>query len=226
MTWHELSPLSTDVAAQLPDLPQIALVAGRIGDYADALAAEERPALGRAVAKRIHEFSTGRYLARCAMTDLGAAPCAVPRAEDRSPVWPADLVGSITHAGDVAVAGVAEARSLLGLGIDLEDAGRVVENLFPKLFTAAELAGFAAADARLPGLLFSAKEATYKAVHPSVGKFIGFKEVEVTVNWPERTFRLRYVGTHAPNAVMEAGTGHFCFFERYVLTVFMIPRGR
>ena len=60
MTWHELPPLATDVAAQLPDLPQIALVAGRIGDYADALAAEERPALGRAVAKRIREFSTGR----------------------------------------------------------------------------------------------------------------------------------------------------------------------
>ena len=157
------------------------------------------------------------------MTDLGAVPCAVPRAEDRRPLWPQHLVGSITHAGDVAVAGVAPVAALLGLGIDLEERERVTDNLFGKLFTPAELAGFGG-DARLPGLVFSAKEAVYKAVNPHVGKFIGFQEVEVDVNWASDTFRLRYVGSHAPNAVMESGIGHFCFFERYVLTVFMIPR--
>jgi 4'-phosphopantetheinyl transferase EntD len=224
MAWHELPPLTTNVAAQLPALPGLALVAGRIGDYVDALAPEERPALGRAVPKRIAEFSTGRHLARCAMTELGVPTCAIPRAEDRRPLWPDNLVGSISHAGDVAVAAVAPAEALIGVGVDLEEQERVTAKLFAKLFTAAELAGFGAADARLPGLVFSAKEAVYKAVNPHLGKFIGFQEVEVIVDWAGQTFRTLYVGGHAPNTIMERGMGHFCFFERYVLTVFMIPR--
>jgi 4'-phosphopantetheinyl transferase EntD len=224
VTWRELPPLATDVAAQLPALPGIALVAGRVADYVHALAHEEQPALGRAVPKRVAEFSTGRYLARCAMADLGLPECAVPRGDDRRPLWPTDRIGSITHSGDVAVAGVAAADALLGLGVDLEETGRVRENLFGRLFTRPELRELAAGNPRLPGLLFSAKESVYKAVNPRVGRFIGFREVEVLVDWPGRQFHVAYLGSHGPNAIMERGVGHFCFFERYVLTVFMIPR--
>lgn len=224
MTWRELPPLATDVAAQLPNLGDIRLVAGRIDDYSTTLWPEEQSAVARARERRVREFSTGRLLARCAMADLGVPECAVPRAEDRSPVWPASLTGSITHAGNVAIAGLAHAERVGGLGIDLEEAPRVTEHLFGKLFTAREHDALAAGDARLPGLMFSAKEAAYKAVYPRVGKFIGFHEAEVDVDWNARTLRLHYVGEHLPNRVMELGTGHFCFFDDFVLTVFVIPR--
>jgi 4'-phosphopantetheinyl transferase EntD len=92
------------------------------------------------------------------------------------------------------------------------------------LFTPREIEQLQQADPRLPGLMFSAKEAGYKAVHPLVGRFIGFQEAEVEVSWPDRTLQLRYVGDHEPNRIMERGIGHFCFFEGYVLTVFVIPR--
>jgi enterobactin synthetase component D len=158
------------------------------------------------------------------MAELGLSPCPVLRAGDRRPLWPADRIGSITHAGDVAIAAVALARARRGIGIDLEETARITQRLFGRLFTDGELAGFRRGDSRLPGLLFSAKEAVYKAVNPSVGRFIAFQEVEVRVDWPSRTFWPQYLGEHAPNAIMESGIGHFCFFERYVLTVFMIPR--
>ena len=41
-------------------------------------------------------------------------------AEDRAPVWPDGVVGSITHAGNFAAAAVAWAADIAALGIDLE----------------------------------------------------------------------------------------------------------
>lgn len=224
MTWRELPPLATDVADQLPEMPDVRLVASRIVDHRQALWDAERPAVARAAERRALEFSTGRHLARCAMADLGARPTAVPRAEDRSPVWPRALVGSITHAGEVAVAATAYRATLAGIGIDLERTGRVTPALYRKLFTAAEQHALEGADARLAALMFSAKEAAYKAVNPQVGRFIGFLEAAVDVSWTDRTLRLHYLGEHEPNRIMDHGTGHFCFFEDYVLTVFAIPR--
>ncbi|MEQ8783528.1 MAG: 4'-phosphopantetheinyl transferase superfamily protein [Roseibium album] len=224
MTWRELPPLATDVAGQLPDFPQISLVAGHIADHREALCAEERPAIARAREKRAWEFATGRHLARCAISDLGEAEGPIPRAEDRRPVWPPGLLGSITHAGDLAVAAVARAGSVRGIGIDLEKAERVTERLFAKLFTAAERQILQESVPTLAGLMFSAKEAAYKAVNPHVGRYIGFQEAEVDVNWQARTLRVRYVGDHPPNRIMSDGMGHFCFFDDYVITVFVIDR--
>ncbi len=229
MTWRALPPLITDVARQLPDFPELRIVAGRIGDHLHELWPEERDAIARARDKRAREFATGRYLARCAMADLGVTAASIRRAEDRSPVWPEALLGSLTHAGDVAIAAVTQAGAVRGVGIDLEEADRVTEPLFGKLFTAAEREALALWE-RPPGreclaaVMFSAKEAAYKAVYPQVGKFISFHEAEVDVDWPQRTLRVRYIGDHQPNRIMNHGRGHFCFFEGYVLTVFVIPR--
>lgn len=220
---HEPPPPAPDVASQLPDLPGVKLAAARIADYTGALWPPERAAIARARERRAHEFSTGRHLARHAMAALGMEPTAVPRAEDRSPVWPSSIKGSITHAGDLAVVAVSRADLLTGLGLDLEQADRVTENLFPKLFTRAELDGLENGDPRLAGLLFSAKEAAYKAVNPRVGRYIGFREAEAQVSWEDRSLTLRYVGDHEPTRIMDRGVGHFCFFEQYVLTVFIIP---
>ena len=223
MSWTEVPPLSTSFASQLPELSQVAIVAGLIGDHRAALRAAEVPAVERAVEKRVQEFATGRRLARIAMTELGLPARAIPRGEDRRPLWPPGCLGSITHGGALAVAAVAASGAVRGLGIDLEEADRVTSDLHERLLTSKERGAARGADPRLPGLVFSAKEATYKAVHPLVERFIGFQEVEVDVDWPEQRFRLRYVGDHGPNRVMEEGIGYFAFSERYVLTLFIIP---
>jgi 4'-phosphopantetheinyl transferase EntD len=87
-------------------------------------------------------------------------------------------------------------------------------------------AGSAADAHRLGALYFSAKEAVYKAVNPLVGRFIGFQEVEIDLinapNAEQGGFRLRYVGEHEPNRVVERGEGYYDFVDRYVVTVFLI----
>jgi 4'-phosphopantetheinyl transferase EntD len=209
---------------QFPIRDGMCLLAGEIDDHLDELYDIEREQIAKAVEKRRREFATGRILARRAMREVGLNPGPIRRGDQRQPLWPEGCLGSITHADRLAVAGVAASGSVRGLGLDVEVADRVGENLHDKLFTAWELSQLAGADPRLPGLLFSAKEAGYKATFPIAGKFIGFQEAEVLVDWPGNRFRFRYVGEHGPNRVMEEGEGYFLFCERYVLSLVIIPR--
>lgn len=222
MTWQDIPPLQTGVADLLPALPQIQLVAARVGDHTGDLHPEEHTAVAGAARRRAWEFATGRLAARSALRALGLPAAAIPR-NGRAPEWPAGVVGSISHTSELAVAGVARASEMLGLGVDLEGVGRVGRELYGRLFTGPERERLGDSDSRLGALMFSAKEAGYKAVNPGVGRFIGFHEAEVDVDWQRRQFNLRYVGDHAPNGIMDAGQGVFCLFEQYVLTVFMIP---
>jgi 4'-phosphopantetheinyl transferase EntD len=222
MTWRDIPPLTTTFGRSLPDLPGIALAAVDAGSVEASLYPEEEDAVARAVAKRVREFCAGRHAARCALADLGLAPCAIPRRADRRPVWPAAVTGSITHAGTLAVAAVARIDTVRGIGVDLEERGRLTAALNEKLFTPAERHRYAYVEAEWPTLLFSAKEAGYKAVNPLAGRFIGFQEAEVDVDWARGQFRLRYLGPHTPSRIMDRGLGHFVMADGYVLTVFAI----
>ena len=223
MAEHPGASLQTYLDAYLPQLEGVALSAGDIANHVGNLAAEERSAVAKAVEKRKWEFATGRYLARESMRKIGHEPKGIRRDAERRPMWPKGCIGSITHAAGLAVAAVAQRELLGGIGIDLEEADRVTTKLYGKLFTDHEQSVYASADTRWPGLLFSAKEAGYKAVNPLVGKFIGFHEAEVDVDWQRRQFAIRYVGDHEPNSILELGEGHFGFFERYVFSLFIIP---
>jgi 4'-phosphopantetheinyl transferase EntD len=222
MSWRDIPPLDTDLAGRLCGVDDVALVAVRVDAVDDALFDDERAAVAGAVGKRVREFGAGRFAARCALGDLGLEPCSIPRADDRRPCWPSGVVGSISHGGDVAVAGLASSRRFAGLGVDLEVAGRVTGPLHARLFTATERSRYERRPGDWATLLFSAKEAVYKAVNPLTGRYIGFQEVEVDVDWADATFRARYVGDHPPNAVMHHGAGRFAVAPGYVFTLFSL----
>jgi 4'-phosphopantetheinyl transferase EntD len=208
----------------LPEIDGLKIETGPVADHLGELHPEELSAIEKAAEKRRWEFATGRTLARRAMSHLGlGGNHSVLRGESREPVWPAGIVGSITHADQQVVAAAASAARFRSVGVDLELPDRVEPKLYDRLFTAAEQAMFDGEDPRFPGLLFSAKEAGYKATFPLVGKFIGFKEAEIDVDWPRRQFRFRYIGAHQANRVMESGIGYFAFHERYVLSLVIIP---
>jgi len=222
MYWLDRTQEELSSAATWPHLPDVAIAAAPVQDFLDTLLPPELQAIERAVARRRREFATGRHLARQAMRLLELPAAAVGKSDDRSPVWPEACLGSITHAGELAVAAVARRGALTGIGVDLEQADRVTAELHGKLLTPVELARLQQHPALAAGLIFSAKEAVYKAVHPQVGRFIGFQEVEVELDWPAGRFRVRYVGEHAPNRILEAGEGYFGFAAQYVLTLFII----
>jgi 4'-phosphopantetheinyl transferase EntD len=155
----------------------------RPGDIALLLPAEAA-CLGRSVAKRQQEFAAGRLCARRALAELGITDFALLAASDRLPVWPASIVGSITHTSGLCAA-VAAPRSLFqALGVDSEIAGNVGAELWPKICVPAELAWIESQPperrASAAALVFAAKEALYKSQYPLTREWLGFEDLTLT----------------------------------------------
>lgn len=198
-----------------------------ISDCTDRLLPAEHQAVARAVPRRQQEFATGRVLAREAMVELSVSPRAIPAGSQRQPLWPEGLLGSISHSRDFACAVVARSGTgLLGIGADLERFGRLDPKLHERLFSAAEQRRIEQFGPEFGTALFSAKEAVYKAVFPTGQKYIGFKEVEVLPSADGRRFRMRYLGDHEPNRVMETGLGQLLHLADHMLALFAVPAAR
>ena len=144
----------------------------------------EEQALGpHAVEGRRAMFALGRAAAREALGALGAVDAvAIPRGSSGEPVWPEGIVGSISHSREVAVAVVARRGDYVGLGVDIEDLGRGPSPRVARLVcrpSEMEWVDPEAGTQRL-ALLFSAKEAVFKALYPIEGVWLGFADAELT----------------------------------------------
>src|SRR5471032_2003280 len=128
---------------------------------------EEEIFVARAAPKRQRDFVLGRTCARAALAGLGHGDAVIGQGEGGAPLWPAGIVGSITHTSGYAAALAAEARLFSGIGVDAERVGGVTQDLWPRLFDAAErdyLMGLGGESrAVMATLFFSAKETAYKA---------------------------------------------------------------
>jgi len=179
-------------------------------DGTPALHALEEQSLGpKAVERRRVYFSMGRAAARDALAELGIYGVAIERGPSGEPLWPAGSVGAISHAGDLAIAIVGKASHYAGLGIDIEQLSRGLTARAARLVcTPAEMEWVnPEADTTRLTMLFSAKEAVFKALFPIEGVWLGFGDAELT--WqPERcAFEARLLKTassaHPRGALLE-----------------------
>lgn len=165
--------------------PIVTLAAPIVERWEGALTERERALIERAIDKRKREFATGRTLARAALGELGLHAVELLNGPDRAPIWPDGIAGSISHCDRVAV--VAVTRASHGtLGVDVEHRGELKRELWKTVFLPREIEALDAAfDAPMRGrmalVLFSAKEALYKAQYPRTTTFMGFHELHVTI---------------------------------------------
>ena len=155
------------------------------------LSAIEAPAsIQRSVAKRQAEFLAGRICARAALHQLEGLNFSPAIGDDRAPVWPAHITGSITHSTGRAAAIVARKTHWRGLGMDLENLlnAERAERLAGEILTPPEMQRMAAGHrdqlALLVTLTFSVKESLFKALYPIVRKRFYFEHAEV-LEWTE-----------------------------------------
>lgn len=134
--------------------------------------------------KRRRDFALGRACARAALAGLGAGEAVIARSDHGAPVWPPGIAGSITHTDGYAAA--LAGRNFAGIGIDAERAGAVGRDLWPRLFSSAEQEQLASHSEPLLAatLIFSAKEASYKAWAQKGA--LTFRDIEITLG--EDTF--------------------------------------
>jgi len=219
MRWKFLDPDLAPFGHGMPELPQTALVMAPVADYRHELMAEEAGETERMAEIRQFGFSSGRHCAHLAQALLDLPVQAIGR-EDRVPVWPAHSKGSITHSAKVAAA--MASTGFKGVGVDIEQTGRVDEKLYRMLFTEAEqgLLGDYGFDAAT--VAFSAKEAGYKAIYPIGQQFVGFQEAEIHLAADSNTFTIEYIGEHAPNRALNEGQGYWCEHDGQVMTIFLL----
>lgn len=148
----------------------------------DQLFPEERAAVAKAIPTRVAEFAGGRSAARAAMARLGLPPSAIPARPDRAPVWPAGVIGSISHAGPVCLAVVGRRDDWEVIGVDLEPDRPMAAELVPEIASPEELAALAPLpETNAATRIFSAKEAAYKAQYPVTGALFGFDAMQANL---------------------------------------------
>jgi enterobactin synthetase component D / holo-[acyl-carrier protein] synthase len=221
MKWQFVDQNLSDFQLGFPQLRDTAIVMANIADHRQHLFAAERADLAPMAEVRQFGFSSGRYCAHLAQSALGCTEAPVLR-QDRAPVWPAPSVGSITHS--TAIAASVASTAYLGVGIDLEEVGRVKDKLHRMLFTDAEQARLKNYTFDAASVMFSAKEAGYKAIHPIGQKYIGFKDAEIHLQPESTCFTIEYIGDYTPNLALNRGMGYWHICAGHVLTLFVIPK--
>jgi len=151
---------------------------------------EEVRSLGQAVEKRRHEFVTGRACARRALERLGLPASPIPSGPRGEPLWPPGVIGSITHCAGYRACAVARTTDLTSIGIDAEPNSALPDGVLEQVAFGPELHLVAtAAPVRMDRLLFSAKEAVFKAWFPLMKKWLGFEDAELSIDLGGQSFR-------------------------------------
>ena len=152
--------------------------------------------------KREAEFIAGRYCASSAIMKMYPnREITIGIRPDRSPHWPQDIVGSISHSHSqnpkqkqnqsMAMAVIGSADSFYGLGIDCEEllsdqAALEISDLLLNPRELRLLAGLQQQWGFLVTLLFSAKESLFKALSSQVSTINSFHD-----------FSLQNLGSHS-----------------------------
>lgn len=177
------------------------------------LHAVERQAANSFSSRRLAEFAAGRHCAHQVLMQLGIRDTAVPVGDDRSPVWPAKIVGSISHSRACAVAIAAHAtEDLLSLGVDVEDAEPIEDDLMEQIGTPTEYALLLGAGCVPPAwasrLLFSLKESAFKCLYQWSGAFLDFADLRLLHLGRDHDFAMGRLTTPG-GAVAERVVGRF-----------------
>ena len=145
---------------------------------------EEEQIIARAVAVRRREYATVRSCARSCLDRLGYPPVPILPGVGGAPTWPAGVQGSMTHCAGYAAAAVGPVLQISAIGIDAEPDVPLPDGVLDLIATAAERDRLVVAELE-PGspnwdrLLFSAKEAVYKAWFPLVGEWLDHQQAEI-----------------------------------------------
>jgi 4'-phosphopantetheinyl transferase EntD len=192
---------------------------------------EEQAQIANAVAKRANEFATGRRCAREALEALGFPAGPLLTGAKREPLWPAGVVGSITHCTGYRAAVVALGSDLASVGVDAEPHEPLPDGVLAAIALPQEIDRLAVLRRADPAthwdrLLFSAKESVYKAWFPLTGRWLDFHEADIVIEPAGRfTATLLVPGPTVGGAALQTFTGRFSATGALVLTAIAIPAG-
>jgi enterobactin synthetase component D len=191
---------------------------------------DEAECVRNAVPKRKREFAKGRLCARRLLAEMGIRQFPLLVGQDRSPVWPEGIAGSLSHCDGYCAVALARKSVVSGIGLDVETAARLDDNLVPMVCTAEEIAWLSTLDesdrGRCGKLLFSAKESVFKCVYPLTGLFLDFQDCRIRLQPGSGTFAAALTNPQLPPRWLERELpGRFAVDSRRVFTGLILPAG-
>jgi 4'-phosphopantetheinyl transferase EntD len=142
---------------------------------------------------RVREFATGRLCAKQALRHLGIEPDTIGTGPHREPIWPAGVVGSISHTSGFCCAAVSTAWQ--GLGVDTQRLGNILTLDQARRICSYDerrrLSALSSDEQQLAlHIIFSAKESSFKAVFPLIRRFFGFADISLEIDWVHGGYRV------------------------------------
>lgn len=191
---------------------------------------EEEVHIQRAVEKRRREFRAGRHAAKAALAALNIHRYDLLPGKGREPLWPAGIVGAITHTGNLCVAAVARSSDAMAVGIDAEQNDPLKNELKSMICTARELEWVDEQERRgntwASKLIFSAKESIHKIYYPLNFYTLDFLDAELTLDLDQHSFRGRILKPNArPHVSILDVQGRFCVDAQHVYTAIFLEQG-
>jgi enterobactin synthetase component D / holo-[acyl-carrier protein] synthase len=154
---------------------------------------EEEKIIAHAVEARRREYATVRSCARACLRRLGHAQVPILPGIGGAPTWPIGVQGSMTHCTGYAAAAIGALPRISAIGIDAEPDVPLPEGVLDLVTTPAERDRLTRSQLEPDSpnwdrLLFSAKEAVYKAWFPLVGEWLDHQEAEIIFDPRDETF--------------------------------------
>lgn len=165
-------------------------------DYSAQLTHAERHNTHSMGERRLADYSTGRACARSVLQTLGHTGFSLASAADRQPLWPAGVVGSISHCEGVAVAVASTDANCRGLGVDVERTTILEDEVMKMVCTEKELSLMSALPPdqrhRAACLIFSIKESLFKCFYPVYDLWFDFQQASVLLSQDGQSFEAEF----------------------------------
>lgn len=176
------SNIPVDLANKLFN-DRVIVIAEPIADYRHCLYQSELELVKDVSEKRLLEFTTGRDCAHQALHKMGYEICPILKGEQREPLWPTGIVGSISHCRDLAGAAIADQSRILSVGLDIENHKQLNPDIARHVCTADEQNWISSQTPHQQNiallLIFSIKEAVFKCIYQITQYSLQFKQCRV-----------------------------------------------
>jgi len=183
---------------------------------------EEQILSPTAVEKRLKEFRVGRHCAHAVLERLGYRNIAVLRGERGEPLWPEDICGSISHAGERCVVIAANKSDYLSMGVDIERDREIKDDTLERVAheqerLQLEQAAEQFSQVNVRAILFSIKESVHKVYYPLNYHTLDFLDVETVIDWKLKKFFVKIISPRRKASyVIENLSGYFGYEAGYV----------
>ncbi len=134
--------------------------------------------------KRQREFRAGRHCAHLVLQQLGYKDFSVMRGKQGEPLWPADICGSISHAGKRCIAIAANKKNYLSIAVDIERNRLIKDETLERIANKNEQEDLLQApeifsEVNTRAILFSIIACIHKSYYPLNGYTLDFLRVNV-----------------------------------------------